>query len=325
MTCFINLLLRSIQYYSIYYGFTYLYVDIEGYIVKLSKFIKLYTNIVNLIYAVVSIYFFRRKIKFLIFHGDVLSYFYILVYLIELYIFTRLLMLNLHLEKALKKWLKVYSQLLINLQLDKQPLLSINKISKFCQILTIVLIYMLGIYNAHAIFTNLRYEEWYDVLNDSMFHYFAILENYVMLQHSFIVSYIANCFSRLNFLKRNRQICKDFGRIYYELSLVLKEVNILNGPCVLGVLLSQIIQIALNVINMFENILVMNTMNDIYFMDLITPGITMIQSTNIFLYFTICNRIYWTTEETGRIIREYYVDQENLEVCTHLNVKLFIH
>lgn len=321
MTCLINLLLRSIQYYSIFNGFTFLYIDIERNIVKLSKFLKYYTISVNLIYAVVSIHFiFRKFYSILLNDKDDLIYFYILVYIIDIYLIVRLILLRLHEEKVLKKWLKAFSTSLTISQFNKQPKLSTDKTTKVFQILTIILIFMFGFYNVYMVILHLIQKNWYGILEDCIFHYFVIMEYYIMVHHSFILCYIGNCFSKLNNDIKNEPLRKPFGRIYFELSLILQEVNILYGPCIAAVLLSQIIQIALNVINMFDAIMFMNIVNKIIYVDLIIPCLITLQSINIFLYFKICDHIGCIARKTGSILMEY-VDKENPEVYMHLNVK----
>lgn len=321
MTCLINLLLRSIQYYSIFNGFTFLYIDIERNIVKLSKFLKYYTISVNLIYAVVSIHFiFRKFYSILLNDKDDLIYFYILVYIIDIYLIVRLILLRLHEEKVLKKWLKAFSTSLTISQFNKQPQLSTDKTTKVFQILTIILIFMFGFYNIYMVILHLIQNKWYGILEDCIFHYFVIMEYYIMMHHSFILCYIGNCFSNLNNDIRNERIRRAIGRIYFELSLILQELNILYGPCIAAVLLSQIIQIALNVINMFDAIMFMNIVNKIIYVDLIIPCLITLQSINIFLYFKICDHIGCVARKTGSILMEY-VDKENPQVYMHLNVK----
>lgn len=325
MTCLINLLLYSIQYYGIFYGFTFAYVDIKRNIIKLPKFLKYYKNCVNLIYAAISIYFVIRRTNFTLYRSkDVLSYFFAIVYYIQIFILLRLILLHLREEKAIKKWFKTFTKLLIISQFNKITLLSMNKTIKYVQILSIILIFILSFYSVYMLIMTLIYEKLYKLLDACIIDYLIIMEYYILLKHSFILSYIGNCFSSLNNKMRNGQLRESFGKIYFQLSLILQEVNILNGTFILCVLVSQILQISLNVINMFETMLYMHSLNETFNVFSIIPCIIVIQSTNIFLYFKICDHVCRTTRKTGRIMIEYYLDKENSEVCTYFNDQFLI-
>lgn len=322
MACLNNFLLRTIQYYSIFYGFTYVYIDIERNTVKFPKFLKYYANFVNLIYTILAIYLIIDKINSIMFNdNEITLYMYTILNFMQIFVLAGLTLRRLLEEKALRKWLKAFSPLLAIAQFQKLPQLSTDKTTKFIQISSVIIVFIMSFYNVCLIVLHIIHKEWFSLMETCMLNYFFVMEYYILMHHSFILCYIANCYTKLNNQLRNEDILEPFARIFFELSLLLIEVNRLNGPIILVVLANQIIQIALNAYNMFEFIFFIESLYDIFYIEIIVPISIILVTINIFLYFKICDHVCRTTKRLGNCIMEYYVNKENREVCKNFNRK----
>lgn len=313
MACFIKFLLNFIQYHYMFYGFSYMYIDIGKCKVKFSVYMKIYVYFLNLIYSILSIYILMGTLIQTEIYFNVDSIMEIsnnILQFARLFIFMGLIFLRIKEERLLKKWLKLFSHLQTT-YFDQQSQLTLDTTAERFQIVNILLIFLLGYYNIYDITSELLNEKWSSFWQKSLYTIYPLMENYIMIHHIFILCCLKKCYSKLNNELKSGKIRNSFARIYIDTSFLLREVNILNGPIIFLVILSQLVQIPLNAHIQFEYF-VMN--GAIFIFDYLLLLFIMSLALNIFLYFLICDQLYKTIKETGEILRLYDAKNENHQV-----------
>lgn len=313
MTRLYNLLLRLIQYFNIFYGFTYIYIDIENLKVKYSIYIKIYVYCINLIQAFITISYFLESLKYtavFLKSNTLMEILFLITFIIRFLIFLGLLWFRIQEEKYIKKWFKLFKTLQIT-SYDKMPKKSRNNTMKKAQIFCILIIFLHALYTGHKILPALLFCDWRDISLLYTNNFFIALEKCILFHHSFILSYINFNFLQLNNQLKNQKLQIDFFNIYRKFSLILKQVNRIYGSLIFSVLFCQIIGIASFAYTIFLYIINNNLVN---YTDYIEPCIMIMLSFNNFLYFLICNEVSKTTIETGGIIKEYTGNKLNQEV-----------
>lgn len=226
-------LLRFIQYYNVLCGFTYIYVDIENRSIKFSIFVKIYVYFVNLLQTILTIYHHGRLLRNLTNYfslNQAMDYIYICRYCHHMLIFPLYIWLRHKEEQFLKECLKIFLPLQTD-YFDKHSRIPLNKLMPKPQIIYIFMMLINGIYNIYCLLTkpiSPYWWQWAAVTEDIV----LLLERYIMFNHSFMLSYIIYCFSILNNQLENYQIVKKFSQIYYKLSVLLEQVNIINNPMI---------------------------------------------------------------------------------------------
>lgn len=299
MTCLIYFLLQVFQYYSIFYGFNYIYIDFEKSFVKFCKYIKLYVNLSNCIFIAPLIYTFKETLSATIDYPEediFFESFYIISYL------------RLEEEKTFKKW----HQELLSYEksfFSKVPNISADRTLEGFKVLNIFIILIHGLYSTYIIIRCVSYKQWFLLMDEFSILFLSAMENYIMFHHILILCYINNCFIQLNNQLKHEDIQESFGHIFYRLSLLLQQANHLKGPIICFVLFSQLVKISLNGLLILQFIL----FEQLYAkLDILIDNIVL--TLNIFLYFIICDRVHRTTRETNRLLMEYTTKISNREV-----------
>lgn len=105
MMCLTNFLLNFIQCHHIFYGFTFIYIDIGKPI-----YLKIYVYLLNLIYAALIAYCFLEAInlttKYFI-NELIMQLSYNIIYLAHMFMFVGLIWMRIKEEIFLRKWFKI--------------------------------------------------------------------------------------------------------------------------------------------------------------------------------------------------------------------------
>lgn len=313
MAWFINFLLNFIQYHYIIYGFSYVYIDIGKRIIKFYIYLKIYVYILNLIYAGLTIYCLLRAInqtKLYFKNETLLEISYNILYMSHIFIFVNVIFRRIKEETYLKKWFKIFLPLQIN-YFDKLTQLPCDKSIERFQIFNILLILLQNYYVIYLIILKMIELKWSSAMDMFVLNLFAIMENYIMIHHIFILCYIKYVFLKLNHQLRNGQINEYLVQIYIKLSLLMREVNRINGPLIFGVLLCQLMNFSIHLYTLFEMII---DSGSIMFVDITYPCIVTVLFINMFVYFLICDQLYKTTLETGELLMLYDTANEMEQV-----------
>lgn len=299
--CF-NFLLRCVQFYSIFYGLTYIYIDFKNSLVKFNIYIKIYVYSINFIYSGIMIYFLITTINSL--YNDerimVLKYVHLFLYVIRIFIIYSLVSLRIKEEKSIKKWLHNLSEI------------SSYETTKIITILIILIMFAHNFYNLHKSVNYAINGEWLRALNACAECFSFNIHHYVMLHHGFLINYINGCFSKLNTELKTVKVQEPFADIYIKFSQILEEVNTINSSIICSVFLSKLMEISFNLFLIFA---LMCNLTSYKLPLLLETCIFNIFFVDIFLYFLICENLDRTCKETGKILKEYSVMSKNWEVC----------
>lgn len=310
MTCLTNFLLNFIQCHYIFYGFTFIYIDIGKRTIKFPIYLKIYVYFLNLIYAALIVYCFLEALnlttKYFV-NELIMQLSYNIIYLAHMFMFVGLIWMRIKEEIFLKKWFKIILPLQTTyFDIHSQSLT--DKTAERFQIFNVLILFIQGYYVLYKIALELMNKSWITLLETCVFNLFSLMENYIMIHHIFILCYIKNCFTKLNNELRIGEIHEAFAKIYLRISLLMREVNIINGPLIFLVLFCQLMQISIYIQMMFE---LFATSGYFFIMDLVMPFIIATIFLNIFLYFLICDQLYNTLKETGDILLLYDASKEN--------------
>lgn len=314
MSCLINFSYRLIQYYGILYGFSYAYYDIANHMVKYFKYIKYYVYFINLLYAALALYFLENYIAILInnIQDPVMEYMYIISYITNMFILTFLIRLRWKERDILEKWQPIYSELQIK-YFPRLICFTTNKTLELIRIFNILIIFPQICYTIFRVIFHVKNKEWYDLMQCCLANYFLAMSNYIMLRHSFILCYIYNCFMKISKLLKTEGTNKSLIYIYYKLSLLMQEMNAINGSIILSVFIYQVIEIAIHIQIFFDMLLIIDFLDSTGYVDVF---VIIMMPLNICLYFFICDRLYRnTSHENVKIFMEYAVGKKNQKVC----------
>ncbi|KAM7342654.1 uncharacterized protein ACRADG_009989 [Cochliomyia hominivorax] len=330
MLCLFNLLLDLIQYLTITIGYTYVYIDVQKGLMKFYKYVKLYVHIFNLLFAVPLLcYFFDRFViqekysdNFLILILTNIS-----LYFSNVIIFMLLIIMRIKEEKTLKKLHKI----VLDLQTTYFVKLNYNVANetiKGALILNMLLIMANGIGSIlNPAIKMIRARFWHRQALPIYFyaHYFSVVQHYILFRHGLILCYINDYFTKLNRHLKQTPVNGVDVRVYMQLSSILKKVNVINGPIVFTVIVSQVLTYSRYI---FHTIVLIKNLLDPTYIWLHLSFIIYISE--VFLYFYICEKIKVTTKETGIILRNFHEmeNQQKMEtICygrllMHLDVKV---
>lgn len=299
------------QFYRIFFGFSYAYIDLEKRIVKFNIFVKIYVTFVNIICAAMLIYYIKSNSEDILRTIANASGLIVWDTLIEsiccLFIVIGLIVLRIKEEKAFKELYLSH----IN-YINEIPNMATDKIAERIIIFYILIFFTHGIYILYRFFLLTISGKWIKWIEYDTMKLFIAIQNNIMFQHCLILSYINNLYSKLNVqLENGDNVQGTFSHIYVQLSLLVEHVNAINGPMIFVIFLFQIIYLATSIRIIYHEGLLMD--NDM-FLDPSILGFTFLISINLFLYFLICDRFYSTTCKTGDILKEYNIKNHNSEV-----------
>ncbi|KAM7343899.1 uncharacterized protein ACRADG_010798 [Cochliomyia hominivorax] len=308
-----NWLLYFALYYGIFFGYSYVYINIEKRLVKFYRSVKIYVYFVNSFYVLLLIFYTAEDLKGTFFEHEnsVLSYAYNIMYIIRFFMYAGVIWLRIKEENALKKWFGLIHSLQLT-YFDKISLSSNENDTKGVLNLNILVLFA---YNICVLYNLSQYpvrEQWRFFLELSIQHYFISMQYYVLLHHALTLCYIKNCFSKLNQQLEYGQVLVPFADIYFKLSALLEEVNIINGPLIFIVIFLLLLINSFSILTAAEILVNYNTLYLYeYLFDLI---VFIIFCLGIFLYFMICELVYRTTKDTARVLITYTAREQNHEV-----------
>lgn len=314
MSCLFKWLLNLYQFYTILFGFSYAYVNIEKRMVKFYILVKIYVTFINIIYITIMTYY------LIINFGDTLRRLtgivalfqctFIMYYFIRLCLIIGLFVFRLKEEKIFKEiylsQIKYIEQFLCNTTTTN------NKTTGIIQFVYIFILFIHGFFTIYRIISEVINSEWQHLIIEVSFNIFLALEHNIIFHHCLILSYIINLYAKLNNQLEREEVSHKLSDIYLKLSLLLQNVNTTIGPLEFGVLLSELMAIAFYIRTLY---LLINKMQIYIERGLEITILLLCVSFNIFLYFWMCDRFNSTIYKTGEIIKEYIAKNQNFEVC----------
>lgn len=232
MFCLYNWLFRFYQYYGIFSGFTYSYIDIRKRQVKFYTWARMYACILNIIMLYGCINGIIASYLMLKYYSDiVISLIYFTQYI------TRLLIIVLHGFARFKEeqFIKKECETLENL-----TKMSVDKKAENIIILKMLLIFIWSIFQWRDCITCLIDGYWQEAFNSYIRNLLSCLPHYTLCYHSLVLCYFHNQFITLNNQLECDQVQKQFANIYKRISLILLQVNAIIGStifCILSYLL----------------------------------------------------------------------------------------
>lgn len=304
--------LRLMQYFNILYGFSYTYVDIEKRSMKFPKIVKMYVYFLNLVQCGFVLWYYGSALKDSLYftqQNSVMHYVFIFEVSSRMILLLGNVILHIREEKFLKKSLEIFSPLQAE-YFDKLAQIPSNKILETAEICNISIMLSYAIYYNYYVVCDLFYGRWINFMSSISDGFFKVLERYIMFKHSIMLYYISYCFSKLNKQLENRDVTKSFANIYYKLTLLLGQVNIVNSPIIFFTLFSQLLAFCTYMHMLVMVILSKNMYKYINFTDFIMRGLLIF---SLFFYFLICECVYETINKTRDILTEYYSTGESNE------------
>lgn len=314
MSCLFKWLLNLYQFYTILFGFSYAYVNIEKHMVKFNILVKIYVTFINIIYTIIMIYFLiincGDTLRHLTGVTAILECTFITYTFIRLCLIIGLLVFRLKEEKIFKEiylsQINYIEQCLCNTTTRN------DKTTERIQFLYISILFIHGFFTIYRIISEVINGEWQHLIIEVSFNIFLALEHNIMFHHCLILSYIINLYAKLNNQLEREEVSHTLSDIYLKLSFLLQNVNTTIGPLIFGVLLSELLTIAFYIRTLY---LLINMMQIYIERGLEITILLLCVSFNIFLYFWMCDRFNSTIYKTGEIIKEYIAKNQNFEVC----------
>lgn len=316
MSGFSNFLLRLPSYYSIFFGFSYSYVDYENRQLKSCFYLKVYVYLINLIYSGQILYYTVDNFGYEMLYNEnsIISSAYIIINLLDLIIFGNLIITRFKQDKKFEEYQKILRPLHIE-YFDKLTYIPINETSK---VLIIINILSLGTQTFCVILIlvpHLFKDQLFNIMDICLQHYLLAMQQYILLQHAFILSYFNYCYSKLNTKLQYFLIQETYAQIYIKISLILQKINNHNEVLIFLVLISLFLKISLYLYGTILFAYEIHSNFSKYSYDFILElNIFIFLCINIFLYFLICERLCETTKESRRILMDYNVQSCNQEV-----------
>ncbi|KAM7343790.1 uncharacterized protein ACRADG_010716 [Cochliomyia hominivorax] len=311
MLCLSKLLLHLVQYYSIIFGFTYIYIDFKNRVVKFNKTVKFYVYFIDLVFLILILnndYTFLTK-GFTLMH-IITAYTQIIENMLRTTTFIGLIFMRIKEEKLLRKFNKIFTQLQTT-YFDKLSHITVNQTLFQTQILNISLVMSFGLYAVMDLVVKviIKIMRWYPLPIYVYDYYIQVLTHYVLFHHGFMLCCLYHQFQKINNHLKYASMDGITARVHLQLSLILKQVNDINGPLIFIVLLSIFLENG-----NFVCISIHFYINDLfYFVEIVGLFGFAVYCINIFLYFVICERIKTITNETGFILMEYREREDQRE------------
>lgn len=316
MSGFSNFLLRLPSYYSIVLGFSYSYVDYENRQLKSCFYLKVYVYLINLIYSGQILYYTVDNFGYEMLYNEnsIISSAYIIINLLDLIIFGNLIITRFKQDKKFEEYQKIIRPLHIE-YFEELTYIPINETSK---VLIIINILSLGTQTFCVILIlvpHLFKDQLFNIMDICLQHYLLAMQQYILLQHAFIISYFNYCYSKLNTKLQYFLIQETYAQIYIKISLILQKINNHNEVLIFLVLISLFLKISLYLYGTILFAYEIHSNFSKYCYDFILElNIFIFLCINIFLYFLICERLCETTKESRRTLMDYNIKSWNQEV-----------
>ncbi|KAI8119519.1 hypothetical protein CVS40_8915 [Lucilia cuprina] len=142
--------------------------------------------------------------------------------------------------------------------------------------------------------------------------YGSIIHN-ALLHHAIALYCVNNCYTKLNNELQHNRAEPPLGKIYVKLSFLFKQVNIIFGPIIFGVLLCLLF---LNALFCHSFVLDITRFGFVIVFDSLKweLSVFIFYYIDMCLYYLICDRLRKTLIETDRITLEYISRNRNYEV-----------
>ncbi|KAM7343113.1 uncharacterized protein ACRADG_010260 [Cochliomyia hominivorax] len=304
MSCIFKRLLNVVQYFSIIFGLTYIYIDNKNKFVKIYKSVKMYVHIFHFLFGGTFLcYFFNHYIlrtNYTVQHvHTIISY--ISAYGIHVITFFALIILRFKEEKFIAKLHKIILKLQ-TIYFDKLSMEPVNETIKHAITLNMFIIMVRSLHSVSNIAVKVIKKElsWNILVSSCYINYFAVMELYIFFHHGLILCHINDYFTKLNDHLKYAPVLKIHANVYLHLSRILKEVNAINGSAVFYTIVSEVVSYSKYIFNiiLYDSGKALNHQHYWAFFSCI------ICSSLIYLYFLICERVKNTTKETGIILME---------------------
>lgn len=301
-------LFKIFQYFEIFFGFTYAYVDFKKREVKFYLCIKIYFYLFNFYSIYQSILNFK-----LYYISEILnlgSYIKFPTAASPICIFLGRMILCIKEEQFYKKVIvknylplqRIYFEQLENLNAEKSVQLEL--------IVQMFAIFIFNIYKCVEGSVFLIRGYWKPAVHFYAQALLAIQPHCILWYHGFILCYINYVLKNLNKQLQNRQIYESFAKIYIKTLLLLHQVNNMYSPIIFVVLIQLLMKHATCVYGLY-----CFTFGDSYFnLALLEIGGQFMEYISIYMYYLICEKLSNTIKNLGQIMLENIIWKENQEV-----------
>lgn len=307
----ITWLFRVFQYYGIFFGYSYTYIDIENIRTKSNTFVKIYVYILNLVSFIAAIYYIKKSLG-LCAMERALSYLQMLPSISLILAFFCLLLQRIKEDgypvKLKQTFLHLQRTYLANLSYT-----SCDRTAETCLIFGILMVFINKFYFTYKAIKDMIEGNWIQFGIGYINHLLVTMPYYILLQHGFKLFYINYTFSKISNQLEYMEVREPIAKVYITISLVLKQMNLAYSPLIFFALFYILVS------NVFIIFYIYSMYDTMYELDLIVLSIQLLLLINIFLYYLICERVYQTANDTNRIIMEYSAKAANQEVGICLN------
>lgn len=299
-------LFRAFQYYGIFFGYSYTYIDIENIRTKSNTYVKIYVYILNLVSFIAAIYYIKYSLGLCAIERA-LSYVQMLPSISLILAFFSLLLQRFKEDrypvKLKQKFLHLQRTYLANLSYT-----SCDRTAETCLIFGILLVFINKLYFTYKALRYMIEGNWLQFGNGYINHLLVTMPYYILLQHGFKLFYINYMFLKINNQLEYMEVREPIAKVYITISLVLKQMNLSYSPVIFFALFYILVS------NVFIIFYIFSMYDTMYELDLLVLSIQLLLLINIFLYYLICERVYQTANDTNRIIMEYCTKATNQEV-----------
>lgn len=306
-------LFRLFQYYGIFLGYTYTYLNIEKRVLKSYIWARVYVYIFNLFCIFSTTKLIIQSLD--LFRGNVILFVMDAVtgLAIMLMILYRIYMR--FKEERFFKEIFNYFMTLQEKYFKKQENIIANTYVEKLLIFQMLVIMLLTIYKCYCGF----------LLNNILeFHFLtfpSLLPHYVLWHHVFTLSSINYVIVNLNNALQNiTQMEENFPRIYIHTILILQRLNKMYSPIIFCVLWLLLMSHSFFIISLFSFNLPISLIIEIHLFKIISE---LLEYISIYLYFLICERISRNIKEIDWIILENITKPTNQKVWV-INRKISI-
>lgn len=314
MSSFYNCSLRLYQLYSTFFGFCYFYINFENRSVKCFTFLKVYVYVLNLLYAAAIIYYIKDLLEDdlteIANDNEVTNITFNILNINRILILIVLTILRIKEENAVKKYHKTFQA-----YIEELACIPADNATQKVQIFYIFIAIIHGIFTVLKLAFYVIEKKRHSILETCSNNIFTAINLYIMFHHSFILSCIDRCFSKLNNQLKQEGLHQTFPIVYFRHTSILEQVNIRNGPLIFFVLLSQVLEISINFFFIIQYISVIHLLR---ILESLTICMLFLTSINMYLYFQICDHIHTTTKQTIKILMEFSERKQYLEVSFKL-------
>lgn len=308
-----NLLLNLIQffqYYGLYFGYTYVYIDRKKQQLKFYIWAKVYFYIINLCKLAWTIKELKEHIE-----ENTMEFampvFELIALFSDILKFSFYIVLHTILESTYRKFSRKIL-FLQNIYVDKLSQISSDKTIRRSLIVQMFLIFMFSLNIFYDFFNRLNAGDWKDSINYYFLHMTSGMSYCVLWYHGFILNYFNNFLLKFNYQLQYDQLQKSYAKVNINITLMQLLVNNMISPTLLFIIINRSITIAFFFYSLYPNF-IDNVLidNDFEYSILVDTIAKLSEFIILFAYFLICDQISKTRKNTGIVLMDYNGKREH--------------